>query len=130
MPLRRWKRTIASCTIMLSMALLLLGSAKAATSTAPPLPANYRELMARYVRTYNHYVILDAKITKPYERSRTVFLRDPVMAVCVVIFRKNMLGGVVRDNYVMTIDNGEVTGIPISFDHCTDLLPFPELKRP
>lgn len=130
MPPRHCKRTIASCAIVLSTALPLADDAMAATSTAPRLPANYRKLMARYVRAHNPYVIRDAKITKPYERSRTIFVKDPVMAVCAVIFRNNMLGSLVRDNYVMTIDDGKVTGIPISFDHCEDLSPFPELKGP
>lgn len=97
---------------------------------ASDLPANYRQLMADYVRANNRYVIRDAKITKPSRDYGGVLrLVRSFWAVCVVVFRDNPLGIVVGDNWVMTIENGKVEDVPIGFGSCSDLYPFPELMR-
>jgi hypothetical protein len=93
------------------------------------LPANYRQLMADFVRTHNPYVVIDAKITKPYEGYGGLLHFGTVPAVCVAVFRKNVLGFVVRDNWVMTVENGKVEAIPIGLATCSDLSPFTELMQ-
>jgi hypothetical protein len=94
------------------------------------LPANYRQLVAQYVRARNPYVIRDAKITKPSENFGGLLrLVRSVSAVCVVVFRDNPFGIVVHDNWVMTVENGKVEEIPIGLGSCSDLSPFPELMR-
>jgi hypothetical protein len=91
-------------TIALSIAVLVLNVAassaqdrsgsdgKAAASPASRLPANYRQLMAQYMRTHNRYVVRDAKISKPYEKYGGLFRGGTYAAVCVAIFRDNPFG--------------------------------------
>ncbi len=50
-------------------------------------------------------------------------------AVCVAIFRDNPFGMVVRDNWVMTIENGQVKQIGMGLETCSDLAPFTELTQ-
>jgi hypothetical protein len=105
-------------------------SGHAKETRASGLPANYRQLVAQYVRTHNRYVIRDAKITKPSEGFGGLLqIGRSILAVCVVVFRDNPFGIVVPDNWVMTIENGKVEEIPIGFGSCSDLSPFPELMR-
>jgi hypothetical protein len=85
--------------------------------------------MAQYIRAHNRYVIRDAKISKPYEGYAGFLQVGSVPAVCVAIFRDNPFGIVVRDNWAMTIENGQVKEIPIGLATCSDLSPFTELKR-
>jgi hypothetical protein len=124
-----WSRGIASFAVA-----LVVGTSSEASLAQDGkdtrLPANYRQLMAQYVRTYNRYVIRDAKITKPFAGFGGL-LRGfrSVPAACVVVFRDNPLGIIVRDNWVMTIENGKVEEIPIGFATCSDLSPFPELTQ-
>ena len=134
----RWRPGKASA-IALSISVLVLNTAgslaqsrpdsgaREAAAPAARLPANYRQLMAQYVRAHNHHVIRKAMITRPYEGYGGLF-RSSVPAVCVVIFRDNPLGIVVRDNWVMTIENGQVEEVPIGLATCSDLSPFTELN--
>jgi hypothetical protein len=46
---------------------------KETASATAGLPNNYRELMAAYILSHNRYVIRDARITPPYEKSRGLF---------------------------------------------------------
>ena len=131
-------RSIASVAAVIAISAIGIGgsiaqnrpSGGAKESRTSGLPANYRELMADYVRRNNRYVIRDAKITKPSQDYGGVLrLFRSITAVCVVVFRDNMLGIVVPDNWVLTIENGKVEDIPIGFGSCSDLYPFPELMR-
>jgi hypothetical protein len=98
-------------------------------SATTRLPNNYRELIAAYILSHNRYVIRDARITPPYEKSRGL-LRDGTMpAVCIAIYRDNPLGVVVRDNRILTWEDGQLREVEHGMDSCTDLSPFIELKR-
>jgi len=57
------------------------------------------------------------------------FRRGAIPAVCVAIFRDNPFGIVVRDNWVLTIENGQVQDLAIAFDTCAGLFLFNELMR-
>jgi hypothetical protein len=105
------------------------GGTKGARSAEARLPANYRQLMAQYIQAHNPYVIRDAKISKPYEKYGGLFRGGTIPAVCVAIFRDNPFGIVVRDNWVMTIENGRVSPLQLGLDTCSDLSPFTELKQ-
>jgi len=133
-----WSRGIASVAAAIAIGAIGIAgsvaqdrsSGDAKKTRALGLPANYRQLVAQYVRTHNRYVIRDAKITKPSENFGGLLrLVRSVSAVCVVVFRDNPFGIVVRDNWVMTIENGKVEEIPIGLGSCSDLSPFPELTR-
>lgn len=97
----------------------------AATARLPP---NYRELMAQYIRLHNRYPIRDARITPPYERYGGLFRGGTIPAVCIAIYRDNPLGITVRDNWVLTFEDGRVHDINLGTEPCTDLSPFTELK--
>jgi hypothetical protein len=97
-------------------------------SPAARLPANYRQLFAEYIRTHNRYVVRDAKITKPYEKWGGLLRGGSYAVVCVAIFRDNPFGIVVRDNWVLTIENGKPHELALGMDTCADLSPFTELK--
>jgi hypothetical protein len=98
-------------------------------SAASRLPPNYRQLLAQYVRARNTYIIHDAKITRPYPKWGGIMNPGTYTAVCVVIFRHNPFGIIVRDNWILTIDQGRIKQLAIGLDRCEDLGPFPELKR-
>jgi hypothetical protein len=102
--------------------------ANPALSAAARLPANYRLLMANYLRTHNPYPIKDAMITPPYEKFGGLFRGGTFPAVCVAIFRNNPFGIVVRDNWVLTIENGQVKKSSLGLEQCAPLSPFNELK--
>jgi hypothetical protein len=98
-------------------------------SATAKLPDNYRDLMAAYILSHNRYVIRDARITPPYEKSRGLFHGGTMPAVCIAIYRDNPLGILVRDNRVLTWENGQLQEVELGTDSCTDLSPFIELKR-
>jgi hypothetical protein len=102
---------------------------KETASATARLPANYREIMAEYIRTHNRYVIRDARITPPYERYGGLFRGGTMPAVCIAIYRDNPLGILVRDNRVLTFEDGQIKEIALGTEPCTDLSPFSELKR-
>jgi hypothetical protein len=130
-----------SFAIALSVALLTLngtrcpaqqqsgGRTKDATSLAARLPADYRRLMAQYIRANNRYVVRDAKISQPYERYGGLFHGSTFAAVCAAIFRDNPLGMVVRDNWVLTFDEGQIKQVAMGMESCSDLSAFPELTQ-
>jgi hypothetical protein len=136
-----WRANLVISTIALSIAVLMLNQAvsmaqdrsgsgaKAAASPASRLPANYRQLMAQYMRTHNRYVVRDAKISTPYEKYGGLFRGGTYAAVCVAIFRDNPFGVVVRDNRVLTFENGQVKELALGLDTCSDLSAFTELKQ-
>ena len=96
----------------------------AATARLPP---NYRELMAQYIRLHCHCVVLDAKISPPYEKYGGLLRGGTNPAVCVAVYRDNPLGITIRDHWVLTFENGQLGRVPIGLDSCADLSPFPEL---
>ncbi|MGA8494533.1 MAG: hypothetical protein WB764_03570 [Xanthobacteraceae bacterium] len=102
---------------------------KETASATTRLPNNYRELMAAYILSHNRYVIRDARMTPPYEKSRGLFRAGTMPAVCIAIYRDNPLGIVVRDNRVLTWEDGQLREVALGMDQCTDLSPFIELKR-
>jgi hypothetical protein len=102
---------------------------KEIASATAGLPNNYRELMAAYILSHNRYVIRDAKVTPPYQKSRGLFRGGTMPAVCIAIYRDNPLGILVRDNRVLTWENGQLREAELGMDSCTDLSPFIELKR-
>jgi hypothetical protein len=113
-----------------SMAQIRSGrDAKDAASPAARLPANYRQLMAKYIRAHNRYVVRDAMISKPYEKYGGLLRGGTYAAVCVVIFRDNPFGIVVRDNWVLTFEDGHVHQLALGLDSCSDLSGFTELNR-
>ncbi|MBR1230494.1 hypothetical protein [Bradyrhizobium sp. AUGA SZCCT0182] len=134
-------RTIVAPALALSLAILLLGVAaaeaqnltagapKQAPSSATPLPANYRQLIAAYIGARNYYVVRDAKITKPYERWGGLIRGGTFTAVCVAVFRDNSFGIVVRDNWIVSYQGGEIKPIAMGMESCSDLSPFPELMK-
>jgi hypothetical protein len=102
---------------------------KETTSAIARLPNNYREFMAAYILSHNRYVIRDARITPPYEKYGGLFRGGTMPAVCIAIYRDNPLGILVRDNRVLTWENGQLQEVELGTDSCTDLSPFIELKR-
>lgn len=102
---------------------------KQATSSTAGVPANYRQLLAEYIAARNRYTVRDAQITKPYERSGGLFKGGSFTAFCVAVFRDNPLGVVVRDNWVLHFDDGQIKQAGMGMESCADLLPFPELLR-
>ena len=98
-------------------------------SAASRLPANYRHLVAQYILAHNRYVIRGAMISAAYNKSGGFFQGGTIPAVCVAIYRDNPFGIVVRDNWVLTVQNGRVQDLAIGFDACSGLSPFNELKR-
>jgi hypothetical protein len=50
-------------------------------------------------------------------------------AVCVAIFRDNPFGIVVRDNWVLTFDNGQVKDLAYGLEKCSDFSSFTELMQ-
>src|ERR1700730_16873642 len=141
---RRWRLVVATITVLLG-GFMLSACASDAMHTplipTPPvdpketasatagLPNNYRELMAAYILSHNSYVIRDARITPPYEKSGGLFHGGTMPAVCIAIYRDNPLGVVVRDNRVLTWETGQLREVEHGMDSCTDLSPFTELKR-
>jgi hypothetical protein len=138
---RRWRAGTASSLIALSIAAFTLNvtgslaqdrssrGAKDTASSAARLPANYRQLMAQYVRARNRYAVRDAMISKPYEKYGGLFRGGTYAAVCIAIFRDNPFGIVVRDNWVLTFENGQVHELALGLDRCSDLSAFTELKQ-
>jgi hypothetical protein len=120
---------------VLSIALLALnvtGGLAQDRSTAPPaarLPADYRQAMAQFIREHSRYVIRDAMISKPYEKYGGILRGGTYAAVCVAVSRDNPFGIVVRDFWVLTIENGRVHELALGLDKCADLSAFTELKR-
>jgi hypothetical protein len=102
---------------------------KETASATARLPSNYRELTAAHILSHNSYVIRDAKITPPYEKSRGLFRGGTMPAVYIAIYRDNPLGIVVRDNRTLTLEDGQVREVELGMGSCTDLSPFIELKR-
>lgn len=102
---------------------------KETASATARLPNNYRELMAAYILSHNRYVIRDARMTPPYEKSRGLFAGGTMPAVCIAIYRDNPLGIVVRDNRILAWEDGQLQEVAHGMDQCTDLSPFVELKR-
>jgi len=102
---------------------------KAAASPASRLPANYRQLMAQYMRVHNRYVVRDAIISKPYEKYGGLFRGGTYAAACVAIFRDNPIGVVVRDNWVLTFENGQVKELAYGIESCSDFSAFTELTQ-
>lgn len=135
-PMRR------SATVIATLALLLMGinaspaqdrsaspPRQAAATSASPLPRDYRVRIADYLRTRNRYVVRDAKITAPYERWGGLFKGGTFTALCVAVFRDNVFGIVVRDNYVFDFDGDRVRPVAMGMEPCEPLTPFPELMR-
>jgi hypothetical protein len=88
----RWIRGIASVAAAVAIGAIGItggiaedrSSGDAKGPHALGLPANYRQLVAQYVRTHNRYLIRDAKITKPYEGFGGLWrVGRSVPAVCV-----------------------------------------------
>jgi hypothetical protein len=138
----RWRGGMASSAIALSVAVFMMNvngslaqdrSNRGTKDTASPaarLPANYRQLMAQYIRTHNRYVVRDAMISKPYEKYGGLLRGGTYAAVCIAIFRDNPFGIVVRDNWVLTFENGHPHELALGLDRCSDLSAFTELKQP
>ena len=136
-----WRRSWVCFAIALSIALLTLnvdsgmaqdrsGSGEGAkASPMSRLPANYRQLMAQYMRGHNRYAVRDAKISKPYEKYGGLFRGGSSAAVCVAIFRDNPLGIIVRDNWVLTFENGQVKELAYGLEKCSDFSAFTELTQ-
>jgi hypothetical protein len=101
--------------------------AKEAASAATGLPADYRRSIAQYIRAHNRYVVRDAKISQPYERYGGLFRGGTFTAVCVAVFRDNPFGIVVRDNWVLAFEQGQIKQVAMGMESCSDLSPFPEL---
>jgi hypothetical protein len=132
---------IAPVALALSLALIFFGIAdsqaqtqtpgarKQATLSATHLPANYRQLIAAYISARDNHVVRDAKITKPYERWGGLLRGGTFTAVCVAVFRDNPFGIVVRDNWVVSYEGGEIKPIAMGMESCSDLSPFPELMK-
>jgi hypothetical protein len=132
---------MAPVALALSLALVLLGIAdsraqtqtvgapKQAAPSATHLPANYRQLIAAYISARDNHVVRDAKITKPYERWGGLLKGGTFTAVCVAVFRDNPFGIVVRDNWVVSYEGGEIKPIAMGMESCSDLSPFPELMK-
>ncbi|GGI19181.1 hypothetical protein [Bradyrhizobium guangdongense] len=97
--------------------------------TAMPMPANYRDYIATYLSERNHYVVRDAKITKPYEQWGGLLRGGRFSVVCVAVFRDNPLGIVVQDNWAFENDGGRVKPVELGMGSCKPLYPFPELMK-
>ena len=106
-----------------------VGTSKQPGPSTAGVPANYRQLLAEYIAARNRYTVRDAQITKPYERSGGLFKGGNFTAFCVAVFRDNPLGIVVRDNWVLHFDDGQVKQAGMGMESCSDLSPFPELLR-
>ena len=110
------------------VALLSLDITGASAQNWPAgLPTGYRQLFADYLAAHNRYVVRDAKITPPYERSRGLFRSGTYTVTCIAVFRDNPLGVVVRDNWVLRFEDGQVKEIGLGTEPCSPLSPFPEL---
>jgi hypothetical protein len=105
------------------------GTPKQATPSATHLPANYRQLIAAYISARDNHVVRDAKITKPYARWGGLLRGGTFTAVCVAVFRDNPFGIVVRDNWIVSYEGGEIKPIAMGMESCSDLSPFPELMK-
>jgi hypothetical protein len=68
-------------------------------------------------------------ISEPYEKYGGLLRGGTYATVCVAIFRDNPFGIVVRDNWVLTVENGHVHELALGLDRCSDLSAFIELKR-
>ena len=133
------RRTFASVTLVLALlcfdiskSLALdppVSTSKEAMLPTAGVPANYRQLLAEYIATHNRYTVRDAQITKPYERSGGLFKGGSFTAFCVAVFRDNPLGTIVRDNWVLHFDDGQIKQAGMGMESCSDLSPFPELLR-
>jgi hypothetical protein len=133
------QRITLALTIGLSAALIISNAAGSLAQqqsgsrtkvTAPPaarLPSDYRRSIAQYIRARNRYVVRDAKISQPYERYGGLLRGGAFTAVCVAVFRDNPFGIVVRDNWVLTFEEGQIKQLAMGMESCSDLSPFPEL---
>lgn len=120
---------LAGCTT--SEGLAQSGTKSSGALTAK-LPANYRQLMAQYIRAtwISSFPIRDGKISQPHARPAGLFSSSVVPAVCAVVFRNNPLGQITTENYVMTIEDGRVGLLPtIAVDSCPGYSTFHELRR-
>jgi hypothetical protein len=110
-----------------------IASAQDNKSAAQGLPANYRQMMAKYITdTYIvprlRFPIRDVKISQPHARSGGLFSSSVVPAVCVILYRDNPLGQIVDENFVMTVEKGRVRQLPtINVDSCPGYSKFHEL---
>lgn len=133
------RRTFASVTLALTLLCFDIskslaldppaGTSKQAMPSTAGVPANYRQLLADYIAARNRYQVRDAKITKPYERWGGLFKGGSFTAFCIAVYRDNPLGIVVRDNWVLHFDDGQIKQAGMGTESCADLSPFPELLR-
>jgi hypothetical protein len=99
----------------------------ATMSFAPGLPADYRSLMAQYIRAHYPYEILEARISLPYYKYRGES-HDSSLSVCVVIYRDDPAGK--RDTLILAVEDGQVQELRRIIDECWNFSPFTELKQP
>jgi hypothetical protein len=128
-------------TVMLVLAMLSLNVSKSLALDTPTsaakrgahlpagVPANYRQLFAEYIAARNRYTVRDAQITAPYERWGGLLKGGTFTAFCIAVFRDNPFGIIVRDNWVLHFDGGQIKQAAIGMESCSDLSPFPELLR-
>jgi hypothetical protein len=136
-----WLVSISLRPIVFSIALLVFASANALAQGWSPsmpgssarlsarLPANYRTLMARYLRDNFPYRILDARITPIYERWGGILRGGSFACVCVVVLYNDKFFGRSAQALVLTMDKGRVTHWAKGIESCSPLRPFPELRR-
>jgi hypothetical protein len=98
----------------------------AAMSFAPGLPADYRSLMAQYIRARYPYEIREARISLPYYKYGGES-HDSSLAVCVAIYRDDPAGKTVRDTLILAVEDGQVQELRRIIDECWNFSAFPEL---
>jgi hypothetical protein len=121
-------RVVSIAAVMLNLtASLAQGRSGAAVSFAPGLPADYRELMAQYIRAHYRHEIRDARISLPYYKYRGES-HDSSLAVCVAIYRDDPAGRIVRDTLILAVEDGQVQELRRVLDECWNFSAFTELK--
>jgi hypothetical protein len=95
-------------------------------SFAPGLPADYRSLMAQYIRAHYRYEIREARISLPYFKYRGES-HDASLAVCVAIYRDDPAGKIARDTLILAVEDGQVQELRRILDECWNFSAFTEL---
>ena len=104
---------------------------KAQANRAPTnlsgVPGDYRKRAADIIKRGTSYKIRDTQISKPMELWAGIQWGGQLPGVCVLIFRDNPFGTVVRDTWQITFKSGAVAGAGYANIECKNTTKFHEV---
>jgi hypothetical protein len=103
-----------------------------AKSSASAAPANYRQLIIRYLQA-THYApyIRRALISRPYEEWMGLINGGHRPAVCVEVYRETPLFAEGRDIWIFSFQDGQIASAGVAYPGpgCKDLSPLNEVAK-